>query len=86
MSLPMGVAASAAVTVLTTATKLEASLKSPSTTLVYNNGAVTVYVGGSDVTSSTGVPVAAGTSLAFDGSGLYGIAASSCECRVLEGK
>lgn len=34
--------------------------------LVYNNGSNTVYFGGSTVTSSTGVPLAAGGYLAID--------------------
>lgn len=57
--------------------------------VVYNNGASPVYLGGSDVTPSNGVPIAAsswgpGLDLAHD-EGLYGVvAAGTCDVRVLE--
>lgn len=45
---------------------------------IINNGAVTLYVGGSTVTTATGCPVPAGTSLTLTGrvAALYGITAS----------
>lgn len=55
----------------------------------YNNGAVTIYIGDSTVTTSTGAPVPAsswspGVDLRAD-EALYGIVASStAEARVLE--
>lgn len=84
---------SRAVSVTTTATRLDDDTETdayPSQSiLIYNNGSVTIYLGGSDVTSVLGVPVPAGTwgpgiSLAH-GEELYAIAASStADCRVLE--
>lgn len=53
---------SRAVSVATTATRLDSTTDiAPTSLAVYNNGASTVYVGGSDVTTSNGVPVAANT-------------------------
>lgn len=86
---------SRAVTVSTTAVRLDtaAADKDPqdgSQIFVYNNngGAVVLYVGGSDVTSANGVPIANATSLRFvpmmRGDALYGIAASAIDVRVLE--
>jgi len=46
---------------------------------LYNSSAVTVYVGGSAVTTSTGFPVAAAGSFSVDldrGEGLWGIVAT----------
>jgi len=82
---------SAAVSVGTTATALNAAESAGSdrvSLVVYNNGASTIYVGGSDVTTSNGVPIAAGASLAVNeldvAERLYGIVASgTVEARVL---
>lgn len=85
---------SRAVSVATTATRLdlttdnEDGVWSQSLTF-YNNGAATVYVGGSDVTTANGAPVPAGTwSPGFDlnaDEALYGIVASgTVEVRVIE--
>lgn len=56
---------------------------------VYNAGSVTIYLGGSDVTSANGIPVTAGQHYAVAGltqaDALYAIAASgSQDVRVLE--
>lgn len=55
---------------------------------LYNNGSVTVYVGGADVTSSSGLPLPAGQYMSVDvdrSEGLYGRTASStADVRVLE--
>lgn len=52
--------------------------------LIVNNGAATVYVGGSDVTTANGIPVAAGASLSVSREAdLYGrVASGTVECRV----
>lgn len=83
--------ASRAVTVGTTATRLDQALSNndPSAGLaVYNNGAVTMYLGGPDVTAAEGYPLAAGQHLAADVGRvdkLYARTASgSTEARVLQ--
>jgi hypothetical protein len=81
-----------AVTVTTTATQLDSTgdgYRSSPALCFYNNGSVTVYVGGASVTSASGAPVPAGSwSPGFvlgENEALYGITASStAECRVLE--
>lgn len=84
---------SRAVSVATTATRLDATTDgddsiSGQAIAVYNNGASTVYCGGSSVTTSNGLPIAAGTAWSFDLSiadQLYGIVASgTVEVRVIE--
>jgi hypothetical protein len=47
--------------------------------ILFNNGAVTIYVGPSGVSNTTGIPVAAGASLSLDeiGDAIYAKAASS---------
>ena len=54
-----------------------------------NRGAASVFVGGSDVTTTDGYEVEAGDVLSFDldqGENIYGIVASgTCEMHVLEG-
>lgn len=61
-----------------------------SATLIYNDGAVAVYVGAADVATSgatKGVPLAAGATISLEGQGdvLYGrVAASTCDVIVLE--
>ena len=75
---------SRAVTVATTATRLdstdETDDRSGSSIAVYNASSVTVYIGGSDVTTANGVPVSASSwSPGIDLGGneaLYGIVAS----------
>lgn len=56
--------------------------------VVRNNGAATVYIGTSTVTTSNGFPLESGREIAADlaaGDALYGIVASgTVECRVLE--
>lgn len=53
---------------------------------VYNNGTTTVYLGGPDVTVAQGFPLPPGGQAAFDRvDGLYVIAASTVELRVLDG-
>lgn len=85
-----GYVKSRSVTVTTSITPLPGEVLSNRRSLVfYNNGAQTVYVGGSDVTVDNGVPVPAGTySPAFDAGPrmiVYGIVASTtCDVRVLE--
>ena len=85
-----GVFKTTAVTVTTSATALPtSSLSNRRSIIVYNNDAsVTLYIGGSDVSATNGVPVTAGTYSAPVDAGssmtLYGIAASSINVRVLE--
>ena len=73
---------SAAVSVTSTATVLNTSETDQLprySVAVYNSSAVTVYVGGSAVTTSTGFPVAAAGSFSVDldrGEGLWGIVAT----------
>jgi hypothetical protein len=85
---------SRAVSVATTATRLDSTTdqddaSSGQAVAVYNNGASTVYLGGSAVTTATGAPVAAGAwGPGFDltiSDQLYGIVASgTVEVRVIE--
>lgn len=79
------------VSVGTTATALNSSPGSAdSAAVIYNDGAVTVYVGGTDVTTSgatKGLPFAAAATISLEGQSdvLYGIvAASTCNVVVLE--
>ncbi len=47
---------------------------------LYNAGSATVYIGGSDVTTSTGMPLPAGASVTLDTTAaIYGIAASGTQ-------
>lgn len=84
---------SRAVTVTTTATRLdtidETDSVAGSAWSVYNNGSATIYIGGSDVTTANGTPVAAGEHYAADlgtvAEAVYGIVASgTVEVRVFE--
>lgn len=84
---------SRAVSVGTTATALDTEGETDgikgTSLAVYNNGASTVYIGGSGVTTANGAPVAAGSwGPSFDLNAqdrLYGIAASgTVEVRVIE--
>lgn len=84
---------SRAVTVATTATALDSATETDSWTgssaTVYNDSAVTVYIGGADVTVANGAPVAPGAygpALDLqDEERLYGIVATgTASVRVLE--
>jgi hypothetical protein len=80
---------SRAVSVGTTATRLDNSGNNAQSLAVYNAGSATVYVGGSDVTTANGIPVAAtswGPGMDLKpGDALYGIVASGThEVRVIE--
>lgn len=84
---------SRAVTVTTSATRLDATSadesRRGSSVLPYNAGAVTVYLGGSDVTTANGVPMSASSyGPSYDlavSDALYGIVASgTCDVRVQE--
>lgn len=94
--------ASRTVSVGTTATRLDTTSDSTNdaavssgggnygqSIILYNAGAATVYIGGSDVTTANGLPIAA-TSYgpAFDlnaKDGLWGrVASGTCDVRVLE--
>lgn len=77
-------------TVTTTATAIPSSNATDRRSIILKNeGAVTVYLGGSAVTSSTGFPLEAGDTLPLDLGNdiiLYGITASgSADVRTLEG-
>jgi hypothetical protein len=81
------------VSVAATPTKLAAggsSSNDKASVLVYNNGAVTLYVGGAAVTTGTGVPVAAAASFTVDlgpGDDLYAVVASgTCDARVIRSR
>lgn len=88
---------SRAVTVATTATRLDTAAASDTSgagqsIALYNASSVSIFVGGSDVTTANGFTLAAGASLSIDldrwggaEEGLYGIvAAATAEVRVLE--
>ena len=80
---------STAVTVADTATLLATGGSSGGDSVaVYNNGAETVFLGGSGVTTAAGYPLGAGEHVGIDlerGESLYGIvAAATEECRVLK--
>jgi hypothetical protein len=85
---------SSAVSVGTTATRLDTAddtgdHAAGESLVFYNNGAQMIYIGGPDVSTSNGGPVAASSwSPAFDlstGDVLYGIVASgTAEARVVE--
>lgn len=85
-------AASQQVTVNTSADLLDASTGSVRSLLVRNRGSVAVYLGGIDVTSSTGFQLDPGEAVSIDaggsgaGGGLYGVtASSSARVDVLQG-
>ena len=82
-----GAALGTVVSVTTSATALPSSaLTARKALAVRNVGALTVYIGGSGVATTSGFPLYPGESQAFDASlVLYGIvAAGTCEVRVLE--
>lgn len=87
-------AASAQVTVTTSATLLTAADATDTTSgnsLAFKNtGAVTVYLGGAGVTTSTGYPLAAGDQIGGDaspGEDFYGVVASgTCVVAVLRSR
>lgn len=83
----------AAVSVSSTATRLDTNIDADTETgqnvSLYNAGAVTVYIGGPNVATTTGIPLVAGAYADLPnlrpGSTLYGIVASgTCEVRVLQ--
>jgi hypothetical protein len=74
-----GTAFYGAVSVGTTATRIWAGKSIGRSALVFNNGAATLYVGtDANVTTSTGIPVAAGSGESFSAytGAVYGICAS----------
>lgn len=78
-----------AVSVASTATRLDALTEIGEEILVFNNGSATIYIGGADVTTANGVPVLPGSwspSLPLPrGEALYGVVASGThEARVIE--
>lgn len=77
-----------AITVTTTATLLASGRSSREGVLIQNLGATTIYVGGADVTSATGIQVITGALYLeeFYSGALYGITAagSSTDVRVQE--
>ena len=85
---------STAVSVGTTATRLDTAddtgdALAGESLVFYNNGTATIYVGGSDVSTANGCPVAASSwSPSFDlstGDAVYGrVASGTVEARVLE--
>ncbi len=85
-----GVNLATAVTVTASGTELPPTpLANRRGLVIYNNGAVTIYVGGSGVTSSSGIPVAAGTYGPAIESGsnmpVYAVTSSgTCDVRILE--
>lgn len=57
--------------------------------VVHNNGSSVIYLGASNVTTSNGLPLAAGEKIAFDIQGnpnvvVYAISASSVNVRIME--
>lgn len=87
-------ATSRAVSVGTTATRLDATADTSDdvrhqSSAIYNNGSATVFLGGADVTTANGFPLAAGTSMSISdlelGDELYGrVASGTVEVRVFE--
>ncbi len=78
--------ATAAVSVTTSATLLAAADSARQSALIQNNGGADIYIGGSGVTTSSGIKVEAGSSLTLDKTtaAIYGIAASGSQnARVL---
>lgn len=78
---------SSAVSVTSSATPILAANDRRVSTIIYNNGSVTVYIGNASVTAASGIPVVAAGSFTGDSSNgpIYGIAASStAEVRVAE--
>lgn len=88
-SVSIGLRASA-VTVGTSATPLPANpLEYRRALVVHNNGGTTIFLGNSAVTTSTGLPLAAGEKIAFDIQNnpnvvVYGVASGDTEIRILE--
>ncbi len=83
----MAVIAEKATTCTTDAAAITDRVNGDNEVLVYNHGAIVVYVGSSAVTSSTGMPINPGIYVRVPvpaNSLLYGITASStCAVRVL---
>ncbi len=77
----------AAVSVGTVAVELTANLTTRRTILIQNNGLINVFLGGSTVTTATGIKLTADSMIeiaATNNVKIYGIAASTVECRVFE--
>lgn len=80
----------AAITVSTSAVPLPNNpLEGRRALVVHNNGSEAIYLGNSSVTTSDGLPLAAGEKIAFDIQGnqsarLYAISAGSVDVRILE--
>ena len=81
---------SRAVTVGVSATPLPTNpLEYRRALVVHNNGSNTVFVGDSSVTTSTGLPLAAGEKIAFDIQGnpnvvVYAVAGTNTDVRIME--
>lgn len=78
-SVRKGTAVASQVTASTSASVLLAANANRVSAIFYNNGSVTVYIGGSGVTSSNGFPIPAGQSFTDDASNgvWYVVSASS---------
>lgn len=80
----------AAVTVGTSATPLPSNpLEYRRALVVHNNGGNTIFLGDSSVTTSTGIPLAAGEKIAFDIQNnpnvvVYGVAGADTDVRIME--
>lgn len=80
----------AAITVSTSAVPLPANpLEYRRALVIHNNGNFAIYLGNSDVTTSDGLPLAAGEKIAFDIQGnpnvvVYAIASTSVDVRIME--
>lgn len=79
-----------AVTVTTSATPLPANpLEYRRALVVHNNSGNTIFLGDSSVTTSTGLPLAAGEKIAFDIQNnpnvvVYGVAGTDTDVRIME--
>lgn len=81
------IAAPAAVSVGTTAVRLDTGLANRRYITIVNNGTAAIYVGTSAVTTATGIPIAAGASATFNlgpSLPLYGISTATEDTRVME--
>lgn len=81
---------SSAVTVGTSATPLPVNpLEYRRALVIHNNGGTTIFLGDASVTTSTGLPLAAGEKIAFDIQNnpnvvVYGVASGDTEIRIME--
>lgn len=77
MSVPPGLLAHNAITVANTATQIVAENTGRITVRIANTGNATVYLGGSDVTTANGFPLATNTSIELaTTAAIYGIVAT----------